>query len=40
MEGSPLGGKSLGADGGSEIGFSNGRSYENGDGKIEGSPLG
>ena len=31
MEGYPLGGKSLGADGGSEVGSSNGRSYGSGD---------
>ena len=39
MEGSPLGGKSLGADGGSEIGSSNGRSYVSGDGNIDGYTL-
>ena len=39
MEGCSLGGNSLGAYRGSDIGSSNGRSYANGDGNIEGYPL-
>ena len=40
MVGSQLVGKSLCAVGGSEIGSYNGRSYGNGYGKLEVSPLG
>ena len=33
-------GESLGVDGGAKLDSSNGRLYENGYGKLEGSPLG